>query len=40
MRHLWKLLTAFAVLGLGFVSSPALAGVPKVVFLEEFGATW
>jgi hypothetical protein len=40
MRNAWRFLTVLAVLGLGFVCSPALAGVPKVVVAENFGATW
>jgi hypothetical protein len=30
---------AWAVLAMG-LASPVLAGVPKMVFAEEFGATW
>lgn len=34
-----KIIVALAVLALG-LALPAAAGVPKVVFFDEFGATW
>jgi hypothetical protein len=36
MRTFWKFFMLLAVLGLGF-AAPAVAGVPKVVFFDEFG---
>jgi hypothetical protein len=38
-RSLLALATLFAAFVMG-LASPALAGVPKMVFAEEFGATW
>ncbi len=38
MRKIWQIaLVLAAALALG---GPALAGVPKVVIAENFGATW
>ncbi len=36
MRISWKALLVLAVLGLGFAGQVS-AGVPKVVFVDEFG---
>jgi hypothetical protein len=36
MRITWKILLVFAVLIFG-AAAPALAGVPKVIFVDEFG---
>jgi len=38
-RTLRFLAMLWAVVAMG-IASPALAGVPKMVFAEEFGATW
>lgn len=40
MRSVYRSLFALAVIGLSLAALPALAGVPKVVVAEEFGATW
>jgi hypothetical protein len=40
MRHAWKILTALALIGLGLFALPAMAGAPKVVFIDDFTATW
>jgi hypothetical protein len=40
MRTWWKSLTILALFAAGFVSSPALGSVPKVVVAENFGAVW
>jgi len=34
-----KIAVALAVLAIG-ISLPAFAGVPKVMYFEEFSATW
>ena len=36
MRIVWSVLVLLAVLAVG-ATAPALAGVPKVVFADEFG---
>jgi hypothetical protein len=36
MRIAWKFLLVLTVLALG-VAAPAFAGVPKVIFADEFG---
>ena len=36
MRHAWKALLVLAVLAAG-AATPAVAGVQKVIFADEFG---
>lgn len=40
MRRLLYLIGMFAAILSLSPASPVLAGVPKAVFCEEFGATW
>ena len=40
MRRFLKLFAALGAVWAVGLASPAYAGVPKVVFAEEFGATW
>jgi hypothetical protein len=36
MRQPWKILLLLVLLGLG-ATAPALAGVPRVIFADDFG---
>ena len=40
MRSTLKWFAVLAAIGFSLLAIPAQAGVPKVVFAEEFGATW
>jgi hypothetical protein len=39
MRNVWKMLAVMAAVALS-MGGPAWAGVPRVVFIEDFTATW